>query len=226
MADITNLETKKTLKSGLILAAYAGICTLCMAATYAFVKPAIEENKAMATRTLVDDLIPADILAERPLLVPIYNVPPDEANLVENMPNELGAKGYLMCVGKKVEGVVLETFTNQGYSGEIHLIVGVRRNGKVMGVRVVGHEETPGVGDYIAEKPVPGQPTVWVSQFDNEQYTSDTDYRWAVRKDGGVFDYVAGATVSPRAVLGAVKKILITIEHDKKAYFDVPNACK
>lgn len=100
----------------------------------------------------------------------------------------------------KTQGVVIETTALEGYAGKISLLVGIGADGRVLGVRVVSHKETPGLGDYIdAAK------SDWIKMFTGKSLASPTPERWKVKKDGGDFDYTAGATISPRAVVKAVQ---------------------
>lgn len=85
----------------------------------------------------------------------------------------------------------------QGYAGPIRLLVGVRMDGHVTGVRVVSHAETPGLGDVFATDG--GR---WLASFRDR----DAATAWRVRKDGGDFDQFAGATITPRAIVAAVER--------------------
>lgn len=99
-----------------------------------------------------------------------------------------------------VTGVVFG-MENKGYSGTIKLVMGVDRDGRLTGVRVTGHTETPGLGDKIELAKNP-----WVLSFDGRSLGDPAPARWAVKKDGGIFDQFAGATITPRAVVNAVKR--------------------
>ena len=99
----------------------------------------------------------------------------------------------------RVEGLVYEV-RGKGYAGPVVLVMAVDRVGRVLGVRVVQHNETPGLGDKIDVAK-----TAWVHGFDGKSLGQPDQARWAVKKDGGDFDQFAGATVTPRAVVGAVK---------------------
>ena len=90
---------------------------------------------------------------------------------------------------------------NKGYSGTIKLVMGVDMEGRLTGVRITGHTETPGLGDKIEIAKNP-----WVRSFDGKSLGDPAPALWAVKKDGGVFDQFAGATITPRAVVGAVKR--------------------
>lgn len=88
----------------------------------------------------------------------------------------------------------------RGYAGDIQVLMAVDSEGKTLGVRVLKHSETPGLGDKIEVKKDP-----WVKSFDGKSLGDPTPDKWAVKKDGGIFDQFAGATITPRAVVKAVK---------------------
>jgi electron transport complex protein RnfG len=100
----------------------------------------------------------------------------------------------------QVRGVIYQV-TGKGYAGPVVLVMGVDRDGKILGVRVTKHAETPGLGDKIdAAK------SDWVLAFNGKSLTEPPPSRWAVKKDGGEFDQFTGATITPRAVVKAVKQ--------------------
>jgi len=109
---------------------------------------------------------------------------------------------------------VLESVAPDGYSGRIWLILAVRASGELAGVRVVTHKETPGLGDYIE---LPKSP--WIKGFDGKSRALYKDADWKVKKDGGQFDYMAGATITPRAVVKAVNKALLYFEQNRDKLF-------
>ena len=115
---------------------------------------------------------------------------------------ELGyqtATVYQAINNGKVDTVILPVITPEGYSGNISLIVGVNADSTVAGVRVLAHQETPGLGDKIDLKK-----SDWITTFDGKTLSGPVDQSWAVKKDGGEFDQFTGATITPRAVVGAV----------------------
>jgi electron transport complex protein RnfG len=99
----------------------------------------------------------------------------------------------------RVEAVVFQT-VGEGYAGPIVCIMGVARNGQLLGVRVLKHKETPGLGDKIE----PAKDN-WIYEFKGKSLGAPPPDKWAVKKDGGVFDQFSGATITPRAVVRAVK---------------------
>lgn len=113
-----------------------------------------------------------------------------------------------------VEAVVYRV-TGQGYGGAVICVMGISREGKILGVRVVKHTETPGLGDKI--EPAKGN---WILSFDGKWLGDPSADKWAVKKDGGVFDQFAGATITPRGVVKAVKGGLEFFERNKDVLLD------
>ena len=117
---------------------------------------------------------------------------------------ELEKEGKTVTIYRaRKEGVVkaaLFKVAQRGYAGDIQVLMAVDSAGKTLGVRVLKHSETPGLGDKIEVKKDP-----WVKSFDGKSLADPTPDKWAVRKDGGIFDQFAGATITPRAVVKAVK---------------------
>lgn len=111
-------------------------------------------------------------------------------------------RGWWVTQGDN-SAVILPVVTRQGYNGEIQLLVGINQQGRISGVRVTQHQETPGLGDGIER-----QRSAWITQFDGLQLTSLPPGGWAVDKDGGQFDAFTGATITPRAVVNAVREAL------------------
>lgn len=114
------------------------------------------------------------------------------------------AEGKVLTVfrarkGGKVTGVAYEIF-GTGYAGEIKLMMGLDAEGKVLGVRVLAHKETPGLGDKIEVKKGP-----WIERFTGLSMGNPPIERWKVKKDGGQFDQFAGATITPRGVLVGIR---------------------
>ncbi len=106
---------------------------------------------------------------------------------------------YRAMKGGKVTGVAYE-IEGSGYAGEIRLMLGIDADGKVLGVRVLAHKETPGLGDKIETKK--GD---WILHFTGLSFDALPLDKWKVKKDGGDFDQFAGATITPRGVVKAVR---------------------
>lgn len=119
----------------------------------------------------------------------------------------LGSKSpqtaYIALKDGQPSAVILRATAPDGYSGAIHLLIGIQADGRLAGVRVLGHKETPGLGDKIELAK-----SAWIRSFDGKSLSNPGEDGWAVKKDRGEFDQFAGATITPRAVVKAVHKAL------------------
>jgi electron transport complex protein RnfG len=121
----------------------------------------------------------------------------------------------------KIVAVIFEAVAPDGYAGPIRLLVSVRSNGALSGVRVVGHKETPGLGDYIEVRKDRRRDKPWITQFSGRSLLDPVESAWKVKKDGGDFDANAGATVTPRAVVRAVHRALAHVNRQADTLFEV-----
>ena len=96
-----------------------------------------------------------------------------------------------------ITGMAWEVIAPDGYNGSIRILMGLLPDGSVHAIRITDHRETPGLGDGIIHN------SDWLNSFAGR--TLD-NVRWNVKKDGGEFDQFTGATITPRAVVKAVKK--------------------
>jgi electron transport complex protein RnfG len=110
---------------------------------------------------------------------------------------------YLAKQGKAVVAIVFTVVAPDGYSGPIKLLIGLKPSGEILSVRAIAHQETPGLGDGIEIKK-----SSWITQFDHQSLHTTALADWKVKKDGGAFDQMTGATITPRAVVKAVKTLL------------------
>lgn len=114
----------------------------------------------------------------------------------------------------KPTSLVIASVAPDGYSGTIRLLVGINIDGSLSGVRVVAHRETPGLGDAIEE-----ERSDWILGFTGKSLLEPPLQKWAVKKDGGAFDQLTGATITPRAVVKAVRQTLLYYRDHKDALF-------
>ena len=110
--------------------------------------------------------------------------------------------------------LVITPVAPDGYSGSIKLLVGINVDGTLSGVRVVAHRETPGLGDAIDETR-----SDWIHIFDNKSLGNPPLAHWKVKKDGGDFDQLTGATITPRALVKAVRQALLYYRDNQEALF-------
>ncbi|MDE5285395.1 MAG: RnfABCDGE type electron transport complex subunit G, partial [Buchnera aphidicola] len=121
---------------------------------------------------------------------------------------------WILYKNHKISAVVVESVAPDGYSGSIHLLVAAYLNGKIIGVRVLSHQETPGIGDKI-ELSV----SDWIKQFSNILVLNDQDKHVLLKKFGGDIEQFTGATITPQAVTNAVKRTVIFIKNVKNLNF-------
>jgi len=184
-----NIRTNAINLGGMAIAAAA-----VLAAVYLLTKPLITENQRQAQLAALTQVIPVSYFDEE-LLQHAFILP-----AAERLNLNPGTLAYAAILNKHVNGWVLPVTTLDGYSGAIHLLVGIDIHGDATGVRITSHKETPGLGDKVDY-----QKSQWVDDFIGASLTS---HQWAVKKDQGDFDQFTGATITPRAVVNAVKAAL------------------
>ncbi|MGB5473474.1 MAG: electron transport complex subunit RsxG [Gammaproteobacteria bacterium] len=194
-----------------ILLLFAVIGTAMVAATYEGTRERIAANERETLLRKLSQLIPPDAY-DNSLLDDSIELPAGE---LADRPLRVYRARRL---GQPV-AVVMNAIAPDGYSGSIYLLVGIRHDGSVAGVRVVTHRETPGLGDGIDE-----ERSDWIHGFDGRSLDDPPPGQWAVRKDGGVFDQFTGATISPRAVVKAVHAALLYYRAHRDALFATPAA--
>ncbi len=127
---------------------------------------------------------------------------------------------YIARSAENVVAVAMTSTAPDGYSGNIELIIAINIDESISGVRVLNHQETPGLGDKIERRK--GN---WITSFNGKKLLSDDDSRWAVVKDDGMFEQFTGATITPRAVVKAVKNTMQYFKKNKLSLLTQPNAC-
>ncbi len=205
-------------KNGLILAVFAIITTGLIAITFFGTKEQIalqQQQKLLSIlNAVIDESIYDNAIQLDCTLVTSADL------LGSNEPHHI----YRATKQGQAVAAAIETTAPDGYSGKIQLVVGITSSragsAKVTGVRVLGHKETPGLGDKIDLRI-----NNWIVDFDNQIYTAETDSNWAVKKDGGQFDQFTGATITPRAVVNAVKLSIEYYLANQTTIFNAPNAC-
>lgn len=138
-----------------------------------------------------------------------------------NFSNGTEYTAYLAKYDDKPVAAALTATAPDGYNGNIQLLVAINIDGSISGVRVLSHKETPGLGDKIDRKK-----SDWVDNFSGKTIMSETDNRWAVAKDGGMFDQFTGATITPRAVVNSVKQTALYFMKNHAVLFAQENACR
>ena len=199
------------LRAAAVLAGFALGGAALLAWTEHRTRPLIEANARAALERQLNALIPAadyddDLLASATTVV---------------APELTGLAGpvtlYRATKGGRPVAVLFEVTAPDGYAGAIRLLAAVYADGRLAGARVLAHKETPGLGDYIDEHRSP-----WIHAFDGRSLADPEAALWAVRKDGGAFDHVTGATITPRAIVKALKRALVYCRAHPELFAPIP----
>ena len=199
---------KHASKTAITLIAFALVFTALLAYIFQITKVPIEKSEAAARLALFRQIVPAS-MHDNDILKDTLTIAPND--LLGNTQPSIANRAR---INNTPAAIILEAIAHDGYSGDIKLLIAIKYNGEISGVRVLTHKETPGLGDYIDIAK-----DDWIKLFDAESLTKTSDKDWQVKKDGGQFDYMAGATITPRAVVKAVHKALKYFEANKEALF-------
>jgi electron transport complex protein RnfG len=196
-----------------IMLAFTLVFTAMMAGTYRATAPLVAASALAEKLRLIGEVLPQTAYDNDPLADAI-TLPPSRA---------LGLDEETRLWRARKEGapaaLVFEAAAPNGYSGRVGLILAVDTNGKLIAVRVTTHKETPGLGDYIDPKKDRNKARPWITQFSNLGFDSVPSEKWRVKKDGGRFDQMSGATISARAVTNASGRALAwSIEHRDRLF--------
>ncbi|NDL63108.1 electron transport complex subunit RsxG [Acerihabitans arboris] len=181
-------------KHGITLALFAALTTGLTALVHALTEPTIARQAVFQQQQLLDQVVPPE-LHDNDMLGECYLVV--DASLGNAHPHRV----YVARKNGRPVAAAIEATAPDGYSGSIQLLIGADFAGNVLGTRVTEHHETPGLGDKIELRI-----SDWITHFSGKTLESPDDKNWAVKKDGGQFDQFTGATITPRAVVNAVKR--------------------
>jgi len=206
-------ERKAMIKNGVILSIFALITTGLVTVTQILTKDQIALQEKKQLLKVLEQVLPKDKY-DNELYLDCAII--EASFLGSKKPHKI----YRAKKNNLPVALLIESTAPDGYSGNIEILSAVYLDGTVAGVRVLKHKETPGLGDKIEiEK------SQWITTFENVQLKSEQDTRWAVKKDGGMFDQFTGATITPRAVISAVKRSSLYAQNETKMLFDSPNKC-
>ena len=169
----------------------------------------VAENERREALAVLHSVLPSsvhdnDLLAD-------FILASDEELLGSTRPHRI----YRARMGGAPAGVVMEVTARGGYGGPLELLVGILADGRVSAVRVLAHRETPGIGDGVERRD-------WISQFDGRSLVDPPPEDWLVKRDGGNFDELTGATISPRAVVKGVYNALLYYKQHTDEIFAAP----
>lgn len=194
-------------QNSLGLSIFAVVTAGAIALTQVLTKEQIELNRAHAQAKALYEIVPKDTIDNDLLADTVTLV--DSSQIGYDQPIDV----YLARKDGKVTTVIFPVIAPDGYTGNINMIVGVNADGSMAGVRVLAHQETPGLGDKVELKK-----SDWVLGFENQRLEGADDAHWAVKKDGGRFDQFTGATITPRAVVNAAKRTMLTFQEHKEQF--------
>lgn len=201
---------KNAIGLGLFAIVTAGSIGIAQVAT----KDRIEKNEQIAQAKALHEIVPQSTY-DNDLLNDTISLTHDEVHSELNVrllgPIADDAVAYVARKDGKAHTVILPVTAPDGYTTQIDMIVGIKLDGRLAGVRIIDHKETPGLGDKIEAQKHP-----WIFQFAGLSLLNPEEKSWAVKKDGGEFDQFTGATITPRAVVRSVKLAMKFFEQHGK----------
>ncbi len=204
-------------KNSQILAVFAVICTAIVGLVNELTKDEIKTQEQLQLLNTLHSIIEPsrynnDITQDCVSL---------SSALLSNSTNDKEMQtAYIARKDGQAIAIAMTSTAPDGYNGNIALIIAINMDDSVSGVRVLKHQETPGLGDKVELRK-----SDWITRFTNKKLISEKDNRWAVTKDNGMFDQFTGATITPRAVVKAVKKTLLYFKNNKHILLTHPNIC-
>jgi len=195
-------------RNSLSLGLFCLISAILLATAYAGTRDRIFQQQLEAERQALAQVLPAafhdnDLLQHKLL----FSSDSTLWNQTELLALTSDRPAYLAYRDAAFAGIILPVEAHDGYSGDIRLLVGILADGDISGVRVLEHRETPGLGDKIDI-----DQSDWILTFNGKSLSQPLPARWRVLKDGGEFDQLVGATITPRAIVNAVQRALSFFE--------------
>jgi Na+-translocating ferredoxin:NAD+ oxidoreductase subunit G len=191
------LPEHKPFALGLLLGGMAFIGIALVSLIFYFSKGKIAENQRLAVLHNLQQVLPSELYDN--------DIVNDTIEVTDSLlGNSAKTTVYRARKNNQPVAVIIASAAPDGYNGQISLLVGIQKDGRLSGVRVTAHQETPGLGDKIEM-----ERSDWLLAFNQQSLKKLPLQQWAVKRDGGHFDQFSGATVTPRAVVKAVKNTLL-----------------
>ncbi len=201
---MAKINITPAIKSAISLAVFTVVCIFFVELTYNITKDTINENIAKVLLKNINELVPNydnDIINDKVIInTALYNSKQDITI-------------YYAKKNNKVFAYLISYIYPNGYNGDIKLLSAIDLSNKIIGTRVITHKETPGLGDGIQSNK-----SNWIKQFNNTMLKNTLLTQWQVKKDGGQFDQLTGATITSNAVISAVYELLLFLKTNKKQY--------
>lgn len=206
-----------SIRTAAILLTFTLAFTALMAGTFALTRPLLAASAEAEKLRLIGEVLPPTSY-DNALL-------DDSVTMPENA--ELNTDGDTHVYRARKNGapvaLVFEAAASDGYSGRIKLLLALAADGRLLAQRVTSHKETPGLGDYIDPRKDRNKKQPWITQFENVDVAAVPARLWRVRKDGGRFSQMNGATISARAVTNASGRALRWMLPRRDALFQLAN---
>lgn len=206
MSDLLVSIRQNAIGLGLFALVTAGAIAVAQVGT----KSRIEQNIRAAEARALNEIVPQGQY-DNDLLGDSLLIKDGDFNQQLLGPVAADAKIHLARTDGVVHTAIIPVVAPDGYTTHISMIVGVKADGSLAGVRIIAHKETPGLGDKVDLKK-----SDWVLSFNGKSLLQPDDEGWNVKKDGGQFDQFTGATITPRAVVRAVKRALTFFDLHKE----------
>ncbi|WP_143871879.1 electron transport complex subunit RsxG [Catenovulum sediminis] len=203
------LDIKPISKASGILALFAICTTGLVALTHIQTKDKIASEKERAIVRTISQIVPPDLY---------NNQIAQDCLMVENHQGTQ-SRIFRARLNENNTALIIETIAPNGYNGRIELLVALAKDHQILGVRTTAHNETPGLGDKIEVTK-----SNWIEHFAGLYVTAENSKKWAVRKDGGTFDGFTGATITPRAVIKAIKETTLWAA-EQESLFSAKSNC-
>ena len=205
------MPLKPIMSSALTLGIFALLGVILLSSVQWLTKDGIAENQRKRHLLSLHDIVAPEAY-DNDLLASVIEQDIQSKHLAQKI------KIYSVWLGESEVAKVYDVTSLEGYSGAISLLVGVNVDQSLRGVRVISHQETPGLGDKIETNK-----SDWILHFLGKSLSSPALDQWKVQKDGGVFDQFTGATITPRAVVNAVRETLRFAAKEELAERQSPN---
>ncbi|WP_077338771.1 electron transport complex subunit RsxG [Pseudocolwellia agarivorans] len=206
-------------KNANVLAIFAIVCTAVVGIVHSLTKDEIElQKQQQLLKTLSQVIDPATYNNE--IINDCIMFSQTGSDKAAKSKNQTPHAAYIATYNDSPVAMAITATAPDGYNGNIDIIVGIKTSGVVSGVRVLDHNETPGLGDKIELKR-----NSWITTFTDKKINGNPDPRWKVAKDGGMFDQFTGATITPRAVVKAVHNTVAYFNENKETLFAQPRNC-
>jgi len=208
--NFSGSQIKSIVITASLLMLFAAAGAALVGLTFTQTEDDIAYNEKLTLLRKLNNIIPAESY-DNDLLLDTITIKPN--SLLATKDDSLA---YRARKNEQNIAVVFSSIAPNGYNGPIHLLVGVKADGTLAGVRVVKHRETPGLGDVVSITH-----SDWILGFDNRSLSNPEEKGWKVKRDGGIFDQFTGATITPRAVVKAVHNALLYFDQNQDTLFSV-----